>query len=136
MVQHRSTLSDPADTLTVEIKLAPETLAALSGMLQFFQNVAHPLMSVDPPSSGSHPVGAGVGKRLRRIRWKRGMTQDGLAFQAGVDRSNISAIESGKHMPREFTLVAIAKALNCNYLWLITGAGAPGVDLETEGPSA
>lgn len=32
---------------------------------------------------------------LRRLRHERGFTQDGLAYEAGVDRSHMGAIERG-----------------------------------------
>lgn len=34
--------------------------------------------------------------RLRRLRARRGLTQEGLAFRAGVSKNHVQLIESGR----------------------------------------
>jgi transcriptional regulator with XRE-family HTH domain len=50
--------------------------------------------------------------RLQRVMKK--MSQDDLAKKAGVDRSYISQIESGKKTPSLSVLERIADALECS----------------------
>ena len=40
-----------------------------------------------------------IGKVIRSFRTKRGMSQEDLAFECGVDRSYISMIEVGRNEP-------------------------------------
>jgi transcriptional regulator with XRE-family HTH domain len=48
---------------------------------------------------------------LRELLKSRGITQDAAAVLAGVDRSTISLILSGKTRARATTIVKLAKAL-------------------------
>jgi transcriptional regulator with XRE-family HTH domain len=53
-----------------------------------------------------------VGKRLKQLREAAGLTQQELAFRAGLSVSNLSQIEQGKKAdPRASTLLALARAL-------------------------
>lgn len=55
---------------------------------------------------------AGVlGKRVRRLRERQQMTQEGLADRAQVSRWTVIRLESGKHLPRVSALERIAVAL-------------------------
>lgn len=58
-------------------------------------------------TKGSRELGA----RIRKLREKKGLTQEALADAVGMMRSNISRIEAGKHHPTLDTLERIAKAL-------------------------
>ena len=40
-----------------------------------------------------------IGKIIKSLRIKRGMSQEDLAFECGVDRSYISMIEVGRNEP-------------------------------------
>ena len=51
---------------------------------------------------------------IRKRRLNREMTQDELANQIGVDRSNIAKWEAGVHKPRVDMLLALSKALHCS----------------------
>lgn len=51
------------------------------------------------------------GKRLAEIRQGKGITQEGLSFETGVDRTYISYIERGERNPSLFMLWRLAKAL-------------------------
>ncbi|KKR85840.1 MAG: DNA-binding protein [Candidatus Woesebacteria bacterium GW2011_GWB1_41_10] len=51
------------------------------------------------------------GKRLAEVRTEKGITQEGLSFETGVDRTYISYIERGERNPSLFMLSRLAKAL-------------------------
>jgi transcriptional regulator with XRE-family HTH domain len=55
---------------------------------------------------------AGLGKAIRQLREKRGMTQEGLAHEAGSTAATIGAIERGLTNPSWGTVEAIAAALD------------------------
>ncbi|MFC1724565.1 helix-turn-helix domain-containing protein [candidate division KSB1 bacterium] len=52
------------------------------------------------------------GKYIRKRREALGLTQDELAFSAGIDASHISRIEKGKKQPSLILMKNIFKALN------------------------
>lgn len=52
-----------------------------------------------------------IGKNVRRIREKKEITQEKLAFDADLNRAYIGYIERGERNPSTETLVKIAKAL-------------------------
>ena len=53
-----------------------------------------------------------LGKRIKKIRVSKNLTQEDLALHAGMDRTNISKLEKGEGNPEFFTLVRIAEALD------------------------
>lgn len=55
-----------------------------------------------------------VGQNLRRIRVAQNVSQEMLAFDAGVDRSYLGGIERGEENPSVDTLEKIALILNVN----------------------
>lgn len=52
-----------------------------------------------------------VAKRLLEMRLERGMTQDGLADKAGVDRKTVNRIENDHFSPNLNTFIRLCKAL-------------------------
>lgn len=62
---------------------------------------------------------AAVGRRVKRLRTVKGMTQAQLARAAGILRPNLSRIESGKHRPSIETIEKIAAALKLPVVDLI-----------------
>lgn len=54
---------------------------------------------------------AAFGTALRRHRLARGLTQEDLAFESGVDRTFIARIESGRRQPTITTVFRLAQAL-------------------------
>ena len=50
-----------------------------------------------------------VGNRIKFLRQQQGLTQEKLALKAGIDRTYLAGIESGK---RNATLVSIEKIVN------------------------
>ncbi|MBR1425809.1 helix-turn-helix transcriptional regulator [bacterium] len=53
-----------------------------------------------------------VGLRLKNFRTLRGISQENLAFQVGLDRTYIGAIEQGLRSPSLYCLFIIANALD------------------------
>jgi transcriptional regulator with XRE-family HTH domain len=62
-----------------------------------------------------------IGRRVRRRRRLIDMTQEDLAFRAGVHRTQITLIERGRRMPYPYTLVKIAGGLEVPTCHLFEG---------------
>jgi transcriptional regulator with XRE-family HTH domain len=52
-----------------------------------------------------------LGSELRKARVAAGMTQEALAFAAGVDRSYISQLENDKRSPTLDYLIRVCEAM-------------------------
>ncbi|MDR0779482.1 MAG: helix-turn-helix domain-containing protein [Pseudomonadales bacterium] len=65
-------------------------------------------MSNPPPSD----ISAIFGEVLHRYRSARDISQEELAFAAGVDRTFISRLERGIRQPTITTLISLGQALN------------------------
>lgn len=52
-----------------------------------------------------------LGKRIKQLRIKQGLTQEKLAESAKIDYSYLNLIESGKRNPSIKVVVKIARAL-------------------------
>lgn len=63
---------------------------------------------------------AALGARIRDRRLARGYTLQELAMRSGVTTSTLWRWETGKQEPRTRALQAIAEALRCDVLSLIT----------------
>ncbi|REF72486.1 MULTISPECIES: helix-turn-helix domain-containing protein [Paracoccus] len=59
---------------------------------------------------------------LRRHRKDRGLSQEELAFRAGLSMRYVSLLESGKHQPSLATMKALADALETNLTAMIAEA--------------
>jgi transcriptional regulator with XRE-family HTH domain len=62
-----------------------------------------------------------VGERIREKRKRLGLTQEGVAEIAELDRKHIGMIETGQAEPRIGTLVSIAGALDLPIEELVAG---------------
>jgi len=51
------------------------------------------------------------GEELRALRHSRGLTQEKLALECGLDRTFISLLERGQRQPTLATLFALAETL-------------------------
>ena len=58
------------------------------------------------------PIEKQLGKRIRQFRGTRKLSQEELAYKAGVHRTYLGGIERGERNPSLKNLAAIAKALN------------------------
>lgn len=53
-----------------------------------------------------------LGSAIKKRRLDQGVSQEGLALAAGVDRSYLGRVERGDNNPAALTLIKIATALN------------------------
>ena len=53
-----------------------------------------------------------VGSNLRRLRQAKGLTQEQLALEAGLDLTYVGGIERGRRNPSLMVMVRIAEALS------------------------
>lgn len=51
------------------------------------------------------------GRAVKALRTERGLTQETLAYESGVDRSYLSELENGRKMPSLDTVFRLATAL-------------------------
>lgn len=69
-------------------------------------------MPLPSPRHASNPSLEALGAAIRKVRKAQGISQEGLAHQAGIDRSYMSSIERGMQNPGIVTVLAIARALD------------------------
>lgn len=61
-----------------------------------------------------NPISCGrrlVGGNIRRLRLERDMSQEDLAFEAGINRAYLSTVENGKRNISIDNIIAVANAL-------------------------
>lgn len=66
-----------------------------------------------------------LGKRIREIRLKRGLTQEYIAKKLGMGRSNVGHIENGRTMPSAEVLDKIAQILDVSADYLLGRTDTP-----------
>ncbi|MDK2761940.1 MAG: helix-turn-helix domain-containing protein [Sphingopyxis sp.] len=62
-----------------------------------------------------------LGKRIRARRSELGMSQEGLAHEAGLDRSYVGRIERGEHNLTFVALVKLCRAMKCDIAAVTAG---------------
>ena len=62
-----------------------------------------------------------LGKRIRARRSELGLSQEGLAHEAGLDRSYVGRIERGEHNLTFIALVKLCRAMKCDVAALTAG---------------
>jgi transcriptional regulator with XRE-family HTH domain len=62
-----------------------------------------------------------VGARVRKIRLSKGFTMEHLAFEVGIEYTQLSRIERGKINTSIFQLFLISRALEVNLAEIIEG---------------
>jgi transcriptional regulator with XRE-family HTH domain len=62
-----------------------------------------------------------LGKRIVKARTTKGMSQEKLATESGIDRSHMGFIEQGRRKPTLSTLFKISKALDISLEKLFKG---------------
>ena len=60
-----------------------------------------------------------VGQNLRRIRLKKGLTQEQFADISGFSQQYISGLEQGQRNPTVVTIYELSLALGVNYIELL-----------------
>jgi transcriptional regulator with XRE-family HTH domain len=71
-------------------------------------------------SSAQVDICVRFGKRLRKLRVERGLTQTDLAVHLGMDRSFLSGLERGKREPCLRTLEVIAQGFDVSVPQLLS----------------
>jgi transcriptional regulator with XRE-family HTH domain len=71
-----------------------------------------------------------VGNRVRSIRQSKGLTIEQLAFEIGVEYTQLSRIERGRINTSVFQLFLISKALKINFSEIINGLDEVQFDVE------
>ena len=66
----------------------------------------------------------GVGKRIKEARKTTGSTQEQLGKVLRVSRISVVHYEAGKQRPSLWSVKKIARNLNADLCWLITGRRA------------
>ena len=79
-------------------------------------------MAKPSPSFAGDPALVKIGEVIRRTRKERGLSQELLAVDAGVDRSYMGGIERGEHNLTLMSLLRIAGALDCKASALLDSA--------------
>jgi transcriptional regulator with XRE-family HTH domain len=70
-------------------------------------------------SKDKSAVGELFGARLRELRLKRGLSQQGLAELVGIPQTHVSAMEVGIKFPNLLTVLRLAVALECKVTDLV-----------------
>ena len=55
-----------------------------------------------------------LGQRIRAKRRELGLSQEGLAHEAGLDRSYVGRIERGEHNLTFIALIKLCRAMRCD----------------------
>lgn len=58
-----------------------------------------------------HPVLIKIGKRIRELRKEKGFSQEGFAYEAGLDRTYMGSVERGERNIAAINIIRIAKIL-------------------------
>ena len=72
-------------------------------------------------SAEKQKFGAYVGRRLRQVREKAGISQEQLSERAGYYRTYVGHIENGKHSPSVHTMWRLAKVMKVDLGELLKG---------------
>jgi transcriptional regulator with XRE-family HTH domain len=63
-----------------------------------------------------------VGRNVKRLRQKRGLTQEAFAELSGFSQQYISSLEQGQRNPTVITLYELAVALKVSHIELVRPA--------------
>jgi len=75
-----------------------------------------------------------ISRKLRELRQEKGFTAHEVARRSGIQRPNITRIESGKHVPTVDTLFRLAGALGVSPAVLMSDLWMSEVSLRERGP--
>ena len=62
-----------------------------------------------------------IGRRIRDIRKRAGLTQQEFADRVGCHKNQVSNVESGKYIPSDRFLAAVSREFKVSVDWLRTG---------------
>ena len=66
-----------------------------------------------------------LAKRIKELRDQKGISQEELAHRAGLSRTGMGFVETGKRWPRLDTLMKVAQGLNVTVDELLKGLHKP-----------
>jgi transcriptional regulator with XRE-family HTH domain len=69
-------------------------------------------MAKPSPSHSGNPVLISLGKSIREIRERKGLSQESVALSSGIDRSYLGGVERGEHNVALINIAKIASALD------------------------
>jgi transcriptional regulator with XRE-family HTH domain len=72
-------------------------------------------------SSGDHTLLVQLGRRIRTLRKRKGLTQTDMAVHLGISRGHLSDLERGKREAGIITLQVIARGLDTTMAKLLRG---------------
>jgi transcriptional regulator with XRE-family HTH domain len=75
----------------------------------------------DDRKARSNEVAQRFGDNLRRVRRRKGLSQDELAARASLHRTEIGMLENGQRVARITTMIQLAGAMNVDPAELIAG---------------
>lgn len=58
-----------------------------------------------------HPALIKIGKKIRELRKAKGFSQEGFAYEVGLDRTYMGSVERGERNIATLNLIRIAKTL-------------------------
>ena len=70
-----------------------------------------------------------IGKRVRKIRLQKGISQEQFGELIGIKKAAVSKIENGDNSLSRSNLISICKQFNINEEWLLYGKGEMFTDL-------
>lgn len=70
-----------------------------------------------------------MNERIKQLRTSLNLNQEAFGARLGVQKSQISRMESGTNNITESMQILICREFNVNYLWLTTGEGDMFIDL-------
>lgn len=70
------------------------------------------VMARPSPSHAGNPVLISLGKSIRDIRERKGLSQESVALSSGIDRSYLGGVERGEHNVALINIAKIAAALD------------------------
>lgn len=73
---------------------------------------------------GRTPRQVELGDRIRRYRSRLGLSQEALAYEAGLNRTYIASLEAGQRNPSLDLMARLAKALGIDLGELVKGLQA------------
>lgn len=80
-------------------------------------------MAKPSPAYAGDPVLVSIGRVIRALRMERGLSQEALAYEAGVDRSYMGGIERGEHNVTVINLLRICRCLQISLGELLQRVG-------------
>ena len=103
-----------------QTQLIPPTQPIPKIMPRFMEDT---LKYTDTSEKARHAKRRDVGRRLRLLRKKFGLSQEEMSEKFRISMRYLSLLETGNKIPDGLLLVAIESVLMVDRRWLVTGKG-------------